>query len=57
MMNVSTVATRLDTVRRLDLTRLRSPGILFPFAALFAALSLTSSAFFTKVNLLNNLDQ
>lgn len=37
--------------------RLRATGILLPFAALFIALSVTSSSFLTKVNLLNILDQ
>ena len=37
--------------------RLRSLGILIPFIALFVTLSLASSSFFTKVNLLNILDQ
>src|SRR5262249_19678797 len=37
--------------------RLRSLGILIPFAVLFAVLSLTSASFFTKPNLLNILDQ
>jgi ribose transport system permease protein len=38
-------------------TRLRTAGILIPFAILFAVLSLTSSSFLTKPNLLNILDQ
>ena len=37
--------------------RLRSLGILIPFTILFVVLSLTSSSFFTKPNLLNILDQ
>jgi ribose transport system permease protein len=37
--------------------RLRSLGILIPFAILFAVLSVTSSSFATKPNLLNILDQ
>jgi ribose transport system permease protein len=37
--------------------RLRTTGIALPFAALFIALSVTSSSFLTKVNLLNILDQ
>ena len=37
--------------------RVRSVGILIPFVALFVVLSLTSSSFATKVNLLNILDQ
>jgi ribose transport system permease protein len=48
---------RLGNGRAADLSRLRSLGILFPFAALFATLSLSSSAFFTRVNLLDILDQ
>ena len=40
-----------------DVTRLRSLGILIPFAVLFVVLSLTSSSFFTRPNLLNILDQ
>src|SRR4029077_11374760 len=44
-------------VRRLEMTRLRSLGILIPFVILFLVLSLTSSSFFTKPNLLNILDQ
>jgi ribose transport system permease protein len=36
---------------------LRTTGILLPFAALFLTLSVTSSSFLTKVNLLNILDQ
>jgi ribose transport system permease protein len=39
------------------LHRLRSSGILIPFVALFITLSVTSSSFLTKVNLLNILDQ
>jgi ribose transport system permease protein len=40
-----------------DMTRLRSLGILIPFVILFVVLSLTSSSFATKPNLLNILDQ
>ncbi len=36
---------------------LRSAGIVVPFAALFVALSASSSSFLTKTNLLNILDQ
>lgn len=49
--------------RRASLTRLRAlldvrrGGILIPFLALFIVLSATSGPFFTKVNLLNILDQ
>jgi ribose transport system permease protein len=48
------------TARRLrssGVERLRSAGILLSFLALFAVLSLTSSSFATKVNMLNILDQ
>jgi ribose transport system permease protein len=41
----------------LDLSRARSVGILLPFVVLFITLTLASSAFATKVNLLNILDQ
>lgn len=37
--------------------RVRGVGILIPFVALFVVLSLTSSSFATRVNLLNILDQ
>src|SRR3954469_23541049 len=37
--------------------RVRSLGILLPFLALFLTLSLASPSFFTRVNLLNILDQ
>jgi ribose transport system permease protein len=37
--------------------RARASGILIPFAALFITLSVSSSSFLTKVNLLNILDQ
>jgi ribose transport system permease protein len=37
--------------------RIRRVGILFPFVILFVVLSLASSSFFTKPNLLNILDQ
>jgi len=37
--------------------RARSVGILLPFVILFVVLSVTSSSFFTKPNLLNILDQ
>jgi ribose transport system permease protein len=40
-----------------ELTRLRSFGILIPFTILFVVLSVTSSSFFTKANLLNILEQ
>jgi ribose transport system permease protein len=40
-----------------DQSRLRSLGILIPFLILFAVLSLRSSSFATKPNLLNILDQ
>ena len=37
--------------------RLRATGIVLPFTVLFVVLSLASSSFFTKANLLNILDQ
>jgi ribose transport system permease protein len=40
-----------------SLTQARASGILIPFAALFITLSVSSSSFLTKVNLLNILDQ
>jgi ribose transport system permease protein len=43
---------------RADLAgRLRSSGILLPFAVLFIVLSLTSASFFSRVNLLDIVDQ
>jgi ribose transport system permease protein len=54
---VSAVSARVESVKRIDYDRLRSLGILIPFAALFVILSLTSAPFFTKVNMLNILDQ
>ena len=45
-------------LRRVDwASRLRGVGILLPFTILFVVLSLTSSSFLTKPNLLNILDQ
>ena len=45
-------------LRRADwAAQLRTLGILAPFTILFVVLSLTSSSFFTKANLLNILDQ
>jgi ribose transport system permease protein len=44
-------------LRLLDVDRVRSLGILLPFVALFIALSFASTAFLTKVNLLEILDQ
>jgi ribose transport system permease protein len=46
---------RIDTAAVAD--RLRTTGIALPFAALFVTLSIASSSFLTKVNLLNILDQ
>ena len=43
--------------RLLDADRVRSLGILLPFIALFVGLSIASTAFLTKVNLLEILDQ
>jgi ribose transport system permease protein len=57
---VNAAAAKLAARGRLDtpaLTRLRRVGILIPFAILFAVLSLTSSSFATRTNLLNILDQ
>jgi ribose transport system permease protein len=57
---VSTAADMPDR-RAVDATamvdRLRATGIALPFAALFITLSIASSSFLTKVNLLNILDQ
>ena len=44
-------------LRSVGAQRIRSVGILVPFLILFAILSLTSSSFATKVNMLNILDQ
>ena len=41
----------------MSVTQARNSGILIPFAALFITLSVSSSSFLTKVNLLNILDQ
>ncbi len=41
----------------MSVARLREYGILLPFVGLFVTLSLASGPFFTKVNLLNILDQ
>jgi ribose transport system permease protein len=46
---------RLDSGKTVE--RLRATGIALPFAALFITLSIASSSFLTKVNLLNILDQ
>ncbi len=54
---MTTLPAKLPGTRRIDLQRARSLGILVPFWALFITLSLSSSAFFTKVNMLNILDQ
>src|SRR5205823_14230619 len=43
--------------RQVTYARLRGAGILVPFLILFAVLSLASSSFATKVNMLNILDQ
>ena len=52
------VSTARTLLRRADwAAQLRSVGILLPFTILFVVLSLTSSSFFTKANLLNILDQ
>ena len=54
---MSTVSAEVAGRRKVDYDRLRSLGILIPFAALFVILSLSSGPFFTKVNMLNILDQ
>jgi ribose transport system permease protein len=57
---MTTAAGRFAVARRLGSptgSRLRKVGILLPFLILFLVLSLTSSSFATKVNLLNILDQ
>jgi ribose transport system permease protein len=54
---VSAMSARVESVKQFDYDRVRSLGILIPFAVLFVVLSLTSKPFFTKVNLLNILDQ
>ncbi len=54
---MSAASARIESVKRIDYDRLRSLGILIPFVALFVILSLTSAPFFTKVNMLNILDQ
>jgi ribose transport system permease protein len=54
---VSALSARLESVRGIDMNRARSLGILIPFVALFITLSFASDAFFTKVNMLNILDQ
>jgi ribose transport system permease protein len=53
----STTGPLGDRRRAFDVEQLRGLGILLPFVALFVALSLASSAFLTKVNLLEILDQ
>ncbi len=54
---MSNVTDPVATASRIDLNRARSLGILVPFVALFLTLSFASQAFFTKVNMLNILDQ
>lgn len=54
---MNAVSSSLASARRIDTARLRSLGILIPFVALFLILSFTSSAFATKANLLDILDQ
>lgn len=49
--------TLLGRIPRLDGGQARSAGIVIPFVILFIVLSFASSAFFTKDNLLNILDQ
>jgi ribose transport system permease protein len=50
-------APGFDLLRLKRLSGLRDYGIVFAFAALFIVLSLASPVFFTRVNLLNILDQ
>ena len=58
-----TTRTEADVVRRLDVRRLsglsaaRDYGIVFSFIALFITLSFASNVFFSRINLLNILDQ
>jgi ribose transport system permease protein len=47
----------LTAGRRVDLDDVRGMAIVFPFAALFVVLSLTSEPFLTRTNLLNVVDQ
>ena len=54
---MNAISERLEAAGRFDLQRLRNVGILIPFVALFVTLSLASTAFATKINLLNILDQ
>jgi ribose transport system permease protein len=54
---MSTVSAEVGGRRRAEYDRLRSLGILIPFVALFVILSFGSGPFFTKVNMLNILDQ
>jgi len=54
---MSTASAQPAPHRRLDLDRVRGIGILIPFVALFVTLTLSSSPFLTKVNLLDILDQ
>jgi ribose transport system permease protein len=54
---VNAVSSSVAQARRVDYTRLRSLGILIPFVVLFVVLSASSSAFATRANLLNILDQ
>ena len=58
-MSASDAPTRKsgNWLRLLDAERVRSLGILLPFIALFIGLSIASTAFLTKVNLLEILDQ
>jgi ribose transport system permease protein len=50
-------ASRFGPLARVDASRLHAAGILLPFVLLFITLSIASSAFLTKVNLLEILDQ
>jgi ribose transport system permease protein len=58
--NVATGIAKLDAAKRLGAptsARIRGVGILVPFLILFVVLTVTSSSFATRVNLLNILDQ
>jgi ribose transport system permease protein len=55
--DASAATERRTRDRAAVIDRARATGILLPFAALFITLSVASSSFLTKVNLLNILDQ
>jgi ribose transport system permease protein len=54
---MTTAPGRFAGLPRLDLSRAGRLGIVIPFVLLFITLSFSSSAFATKVNMLNILDQ